>query len=75
VVGFTLPLPTICDRHCNCTEADRWAARWGKTVEHPNRRPGKLGRYGLPMCMEPGCTKLVVEWGQGHEGHVGLRAT
>ena len=71
LIGFLLPLPTICDRHGNCLEADRWAARWGRTVEHPNRRLGQIGPHGCPVCTEPGCNRLVYEWGLGHEGHVG----
>ena len=71
MVGFTLPMPTICDRHCNCMEADRWAKRWGKTVQHTNRRLGQVEPYGQPACSEPGCARLVYEWGRGHEGHVG----
>jgi hypothetical protein len=71
MVGLDLPLPTICDRHANCLEADAWAQRFGKQVEHPNRRIGHVERYGRPVCTVPGCMRLVWEWGLGHEGHVG----
>ena len=69
MVGFSLPIPTICDRHCNCYQADRVAARWGLVLEHPNRRVGQVTYYGDPICSVPGCTRLVYEWGRGHEGH------
>ena len=69
-IALAIGLPTVCDRHCNCREADRWAARFGRTVEHPNRRVGLTKPYSRPACSAPGCTHLVVEWGQGHEGHV-----
>ena len=70
LIGFRLPLPTICDRHANCLEADAWARRWGRVVEHPNRRPGQVEPYGRPVCAVPGCCQLVFEWGRRHEGHV-----
>jgi hypothetical protein len=71
LIGFLLPLPTICDRHANCLEADRWAARWGRELEHPNRRHGQIERFSRPACTVPGCPRLVFEAGRGHEGHVG----
>jgi hypothetical protein len=71
LIGLLLFLPTICDRHANCQEADAWAARWGKLLDHPNRRPGQPEPHGRPVCAVPGCNRLVFEWGRGHEGHVG----
>jgi hypothetical protein len=70
LIGFRLPCPTVCDRHANCMEADAWARRFGKTLEHPNRRAGKVERFSPPACSAPGCTRLVWGAGMGHEGHV-----
>jgi hypothetical protein len=72
MVSFSIPLPTICDRHSHCAEADAWAKRFGRTVQHPNRRVGQTKPYGRPACSEPGCNRLVLEWGMGHAGHVDL---
>lgn len=70
MVDFAIPLPTVCDKHTDCSEADAWAARFGRTVDHVNRAPGIPAPYGRPVCAVPGCTSFVVEWGCGHEGHV-----
>jgi hypothetical protein len=71
LIGFRIPLPMLCDRHCHCMEADRWAKRWGRVVDHPNQRTGVIKPYGTPLCSVPGCARLVYEWGRGHDGHVG----
>jgi hypothetical protein len=74
-LGMTLTFPRICDKHSNCAEADKWAARFGAKVTHPNPRVGDSKPYGKPVCSVPGCSRFVVEWGQGHEGHAEERVS